>query len=204
MKFRPAAKVRPPCSASPREYNYATVLILVTNLPAVGANYPIAQVTLRFQICVNWNMPPGADPNPYIYSYIYTNVFYTNTTPPYKYTNWCFTNYTVHSSNQPSGLELFLSLTNRFTDMRQYQTNMFVTQIDVGAYSNWLGTNTFILKKFNSATFPSSFTWRTSVILGPTSLPWCVSSMVLNCPSTIALALLWPPPIRYTSRAITT
>jgi hypothetical protein len=152
---------QPPVGESPssqqgqvRVYNQAHVQILVSNLPPVSTNYPIAQVTMVFQTSVNGNLP-GMDIYSNYFTYIYTNIYYTNTTPPYKYTNWCFTNYSCSSTTQPSGLELFLSLTNRFTDMRQYQTNMFVTQIDVGAYSNWLGTNSFILSKFNSATLPT-------------------------------------------------
>jgi hypothetical protein len=150
----PAGEVVSSLQGQVRLYNQAHVIILVTNLPAVGANYPIAQVMMTFHTSVNQQLP-GMDTGTNIYSYVYTNVFYTNTTPPYKYTNWVFTNYTTLSTNQPSGLELFLSLTNRFTDKREYQTNMFVTQIDVGAYSNWLGSNTFIGNKFNSGVYPT-------------------------------------------------
>jgi hypothetical protein len=60
-------------------------------------------------------------------------------------------------TNEPHGIEQFLTVavTNTFTDKREYQTNMFVTQIDVGAYSNWLGSNTYVLSKFNGSTLPT-------------------------------------------------
>ena len=61
----------------------------------------------------------------------------------------------------------FLSLTNKFTDKREYQTNMFVTQIDVGAYANWLGTNAAIASKFNGNTYPTILyvaDWRYAII----------------------------------------
>ncbi len=131
----------PPTSENPtsllgqcRLYNQAQVLIIVTNLPAIGANYPIAQVTMTFQISVN-GMIPGADPNTNIYPYIYTNAVFTNYSPGIY-------------ANEPHGLETFLSLTNTFTDKREYKTNMFVTQIDVAHYGNWLATNPIAVAKF--------------------------------------------------------
>ncbi len=150
----------PPVGESPtsqqgilRLYNDAQVVLLVSNLPPVGTNYPIAQVTMTFQISVNGTIP-GADPNTNIYNYIYTNVVYTNlvSTNAVKYTNWVFTNYSIALyTNNPHGLEAFLSLTNTFTDRREYQTNMFVTQIDVNNYGNWLATNPVAVTKFGGA-----------------------------------------------------
>ncbi|MGB7746343.1 MAG: hypothetical protein WBN75_03565 [Verrucomicrobiia bacterium] len=131
----------PPANESPlsslgqcRLYNVAPVLIIVTNLPAVGTNYPIAQVTMTFQTSFN-GMIPGADPYKNIYSYIYTNSV--------------FTNYSANIyMNEPHGLETFLSLTHTFTDKREYKTNMFVTQIDANNYGNWLATNPIAVAKF--------------------------------------------------------
>jgi len=156
----------PPADESPtsemgvlRLYNQAHVLILVTNLLPTGTNtQPIPQVTIVLRTSEN-GLVPGADTqtNGNIYNYIYTNVFYTNTTFPYKYTNWVFTNFSLASyTAEPQDITNFLSLTtNTFTDQRQYQTNMYVTQIDIGAYSNWLGTNSYVLQKFNQATLPT-------------------------------------------------
>ena len=73
------------------------------------------------------------------------------------YTNkaW-FTNNCDFYTNGYYGISTFLSLTNTFTDMREWQTNMFVTQIDVGKYASWLSTNAAISNKFtkNSAYAP--------------------------------------------------
>ncbi len=185
----------PPANESPlsslgqcRLYNVAPVLIIVTNLPAVGTNYPIAQVTMTFQTSFN-GMIPGADPYKNIYSYIYTNSV--------------FTNYSANIyMNEPHGLETFLSLTHTFTDKREYKTNMFVTQIDANNYGNWLATNPIAVAKFGMLP-PPSFTWQTGATLEPTSFPWYASSMALNCPSMTELVFPWSPPIRYTSWAIT-
>ena len=187
----------PPNAESPsspqgllRLYNQAQVVIVVTNKPSnAGTNIPWMTLTLQ-----NNSVIPGADPNKGIYTYIYTNNV--------------FTNFTIDPTTQPKGIENFLSVTNKFTDIREYQTNMFVTQIDVGAYANWVSTNKFCVDpttgKFAAHTPPPSFTWRTGVISGPTSFPWCASPMPINCPSITILVGPWPPKIRYTSRAITT
>lgn len=51
----------------------------------------------------------------------------------------------------------FLSLTNTFTDQREYQTNMFVTQIDVGAFRDWALTNPIVTGKMpgSSGLYPN-------------------------------------------------
>ena len=148
----------PPAGESPisqvgilRLYNQAQILLLVSNLPPVGANYPVAQVTMTFQISVNGTVP-GNDPNTNIYTYIYTNALYTNMTAPYTHTNWVFTNYSIALyTNLPQGLTNWLSLTNTFTDKREYKTNMFVTQIDVNNLGTWLSTNPVAMNKFPSS-----------------------------------------------------
>jgi hypothetical protein len=123
-----------------RLYNQAHVLIIVTNLPAVSTNPPTPQVTVTFQTSVN-GLLPGLDPGKNIFTFTITNSV--------------FTNGTSLNTNYPYGIGMFLSLTNTFTDMRERKTNMFVTQIDVGAYSNWLGSNAFIIGKFGASAPPT-------------------------------------------------
>src|SRR5208283_5690061 len=43
----------------------------------------------------------------------------------------------------------------KFTDIREYQTNMFVTQINVGAYASWVITNYYCAGKFSSVSPPA-------------------------------------------------
>jgi hypothetical protein len=135
-----------------RLYNQAHVLIMVTNILPVDANRPATpQVTFILQNSYS-GMVPGCDTAQITNTYIGTNFIYTNTTAPYRYTNFIFTNMSLNIwTNEPHGIGCFLSVTNTFTDKREYQTNMFVTQIDVGCYSNWLGTNGFNTTKFSSA-----------------------------------------------------
>jgi hypothetical protein len=46
------------------------------------------------------------------------------------------------NQNNSTNISLpFLTFTNSFADQREKQLNMFVTQIDVGAYANWTTTN---------------------------------------------------------------
>jgi hypothetical protein len=140
-----------------RLYNQAQVLILVTNLPVSGKP-PTPQVTFTLQNS-DLGLVPGADGNKTYYTYIWTNYVYTtNITSPYKwFTNSIFTNLVGGYATEPHGIEKFLSLTltNTFTDKREYKTNMFVTQIDVHGYTDWLGTNGFQTPKFTSDTPPT-------------------------------------------------
>ena len=134
-----------------RLFNQAQVLILVTNLPVSGKP-PTPQVTFTLQNSA-LGLVPGADVSKTTFTYIWTNYVYTNAVSPYKYTNSIYTNLFnsgMDWTNEPHGIEKFLSLTNTFTDKREYQTNMFVTQIDIRGYTNWLGTNGFQTSKFNS------------------------------------------------------
>ena len=132
-----------------RLYNRAQVILLVTNLPVSGRP-PTPQVTFILQQSY-LNALPADDPDKIYYTYIWTNYVYTNATAPYKYTNSIFTNLSLVAwTNEPHGIEKFLSVTNTFTDKREYQTNLFVTQIDVLGYTNWLATNGFKTTKFNS------------------------------------------------------
>jgi hypothetical protein len=135
-----------------RLYNQAHVLILVTNLPVSGKP-PTPQITFILQ---NAPLIPGSDNNKTTNTYIQTNYVYTNATSPYRYTNTIYTNLTIAQwTNSPHGIEKFLSITNTFTDKREYQTNMFVTQIDICGYTNWLGSNGFNTTKFPSASPPT-------------------------------------------------
>ena len=135
-----------------RVCNQAQVLLMVTNLPVTGQP-PSPQVQFTIQQS-SLNVLPGDDGAKLYRPYIWTNYIYTNTTPPYKYTNSMYTNFTA-GSNYIYGVEKFLSLTNTFTDKREYQTNLFVTQIDVLGYSNWLSTNGFNTTKLGSGTPPT-------------------------------------------------
>ena len=58
-------------------------------------------------------------------------------------TNYAFSNYVQIFTNFP-----FLSVTNRFTDQRELSKTIKTTQINVGAYKNWLVTNPFVAFKF--------------------------------------------------------
>jgi len=109
-----------------RLYNEAHVVLIVTNSPLGGS----PQVNLRLQTAYNGNLP-GADGSP-------VNLVLTNATETYM------------DTNQIVQLP-WLSLTNTFTDQRQFQTNQFITQIDVGQLASWLSTNTRATGKFNSA-----------------------------------------------------
>lgn len=150
----------PPVGESPssqqgilREYNLAHVLILITNQPAVGSAPPTPQITLTLQTSVN-GVVPGADSFKQTYSYVYTNLSPSWWTNISSWTNMVFTNLSGAYSNQPYGLGNFLTLSNRFTDKREYQTNMYVAQIDVGGYAAWLSTNNYVTSKFSSSIYP--------------------------------------------------
>jgi hypothetical protein len=128
------------------EYNQAQVVLIVTNSPsaACGTN-PMVQVIL--QAGSNGSLP-GADTAPYIF-------YETNMSP-----NMLLTNFNAYKNNlnpYTNFIRLpFLSLTNTFTDERNtnsyYPSNMYVTQIDVGAYANWLLTNTTVTAKLTNGT----------------------------------------------------
>ena len=137
IEIPPDAEVASSPQGLLRLFNQAQVVIVVTNQPSnAGTNIPWMTLTIWQNSVI-----PGADTDPKIYHYIYTNNV--------------FTNFTVAPTTRPMGIENFLSVTNKFTDIREYQTNMFVTQIDVGAYANWITTNAFVLSlnKF-SAQYP--------------------------------------------------
>jgi hypothetical protein len=103
----------------------AQVVLIVTNTP--GTNNPTVFGAL--QTSYNGNNP-GGDSSKYIFELANVTANYLNTNPI---------------------LELpFLSLTNTFTDQREASTNMFVTQIDISKYANWLQTNTTAVGKFFS------------------------------------------------------
>ena len=146
-------------------YNQAHVLVLITNmLPAVtGTNsHPVPQPFVTISLHSSYNgVVPGADilTNGYIWNYFYTNMVYTtNMSPPiYFITNGVFTNYpgSAYLTNEPTNIGTWLSLTNTFSDLREYQTNMFVTQIDIGAYASWLTNTLQVTNKFNSGTLPT-------------------------------------------------
>jgi hypothetical protein len=123
-----------------RLYNQAQVIIVVENRPSnAGTNIPWMTLTLQADPVI-----PGNDGNPGKYTYIYTNNV--------------FTNFTIAPSLQPNGIENFLTVNNyKFTDIREYQTNMFMSEIDVLDYGAWVSTNKFCVTPPNnkfSATAP--------------------------------------------------
>lgn len=113
-----------------RLYNQASMILLVTNTPA--STNPT--VTAILQTSFSGSLP-GSDPAKIIR-------VLSNASPTYLSTN--------------NLLQLpFLSLINTFTDQREAAANnMFVTQIDVGAYATWLATNVVAQAKFNGGTAP--------------------------------------------------
>ncbi len=105
-----------------RLYNHAEMILIVTNTPA--APYPTVTVILQRS---SSNSIPGSDPFKVLR-------ILTNASPAYVSTNGL--------------LPLpFLSLTNTFTDQREHQTNMFVTQIDLQKFSSWVQTNWVVTSK---------------------------------------------------------
>ena len=131
-----------------RSYNQAQVLLLITNLVMTGK--PIAtRVTFLLQQS-SYGALPGADLSKTTNTYYWTNYLWSNTVSRLMVTNAIFTNYTAAWATMPQALTNWLSLTNTFTDKREYQTNMYVTQINVNSYSNWLSTNGFNTTKFVS------------------------------------------------------
>ncbi len=109
-----------------REYNKAQVILIITNWPYTGTNVALKnlpQVTVQLQTSQN-GLLPGADTLP-------TVCLVTNATPAYLVTN-------------PVVQLPFLSFTNSFGDQRENQTNMYVTQVDMGLYANWLSSNSVV------------------------------------------------------------
>jgi hypothetical protein len=139
------------------EYNQAQVVLIITNSPNTitnSANYagtnPMVQVILQ---AGNNQSLPGADTSPHIF-------YETNMSPSMLGTNYNAYQNTFQIGNSnfnpyTNFIRLpFLSLTNTFTDERNtnsyYRSNMYVTQIDVGAYANWLLTNTTLTAKLTN------------------------------------------------------
>ena len=116
-----------------RLYNEAQVVLIVTNSTVAG-NPPTVRLTL--QTAYNGNVP-GNDGTKVI-----TNIL--NATE-----GWLDTN-PIICLRMP-----FLTLTNSFNDARQHQTSQFITQIDVGAYIGWLGSNTLCAGKFTGGAYPT-------------------------------------------------
>jgi hypothetical protein len=123
IEIPPAGEDPDSVAGEARLFNEAQVLLLVTNSPAGGA----PQVTLILQASYSGQLPV-ADPDRVV-------VVLTNATPAFLKTNSFVT--------LP-----FLTLTNTFTDQRENQANMLVTQIDVGQYKDWLATNLLTVNKF--------------------------------------------------------
>jgi len=117
-----------------RFYNYAQVVLIVTNSPAGGS----PRVLLTLQTADN-GLLPGADATKIIYDL-------TNATEIFLKTN----------ANGGGKIALpFLSLTNTFVDQRQGPNGQFVTQINVNQLNSWLTTNPVVLGKFSGGNFPT-------------------------------------------------
>jgi hypothetical protein len=126
IEIPPAGELATSTTGQQREYNKAQVVLIITN--SLTTNLPAVYV--RLQDSYSGNVP-GADPTP-------TLITLTNCTPDYLGTNTILP------------MAAFLSLTNTFCDQREYATNLYVTQINVGAYAAWLATNTVMINKLSS------------------------------------------------------
>jgi hypothetical protein len=127
-----------------RLYNQAHIVILITNVvPTVGSIPAKTQISVSYRNSENGRLPardsnPLPNPGPYLCTISNVVYVYTNTLKLDFYTNAAY------------GLGSFLSLTNTFTDRREYKTDMYVANIDIAAYATWLSTNATLATKFNS------------------------------------------------------
>ncbi len=123
------------------EYYEAQVVLVVTNSPGPSSGTNPA-VLLTLQDAYNETVPAN---DPYAYTFLITNA---TTTLLATSTNF------YNSSNNITQNKIalpFLTLTNTFSDARENQNNMFVSQIDVGAYANWALTNSLLTNKMVAA-----------------------------------------------------
>jgi hypothetical protein len=137
-----------------RLYNQAHIIIVITNDPAVGTKPPTPKITITVQTSIN-GLLPGLDTSKNVYNYIYTNL--NPAVSNFIAAGYFFTNYNIGVyTNQPPDDDIasFLSITNRFTDKREYQTNFYVTQIDLARFATWL-TTPYIASKFSGAIYPT-------------------------------------------------
>jgi hypothetical protein len=131
--------VVPPTSIAGQtmEYYEAEVVLLVSNSPSVSAG-PNPAVYLSLQTCYNQTIPAN-DP-------AYEAFLITNATTVLLHTNLNVFNSTNNITQNEIALP-FLTLTNTFTDEREHQSNMYVTQIDIGGYADWALTNSVLTNK---------------------------------------------------------
>jgi hypothetical protein len=140
----PASTVSPNSALGQQlEYYEAQVVLVVTNAPSPASTYGTnPAVYLTLQNAYNQTVPAN---DPAAYSFLLTNT----TTALLR------TNVNVYNSSNvitANTIALpFLTLTNTFTDEREHQTNMYVTQIDVGAYADWALTNSILTNKMVAA-----------------------------------------------------
>jgi hypothetical protein len=123
------------------EYYDAEVVLIVTNSPGASSG-PNPAVYLTLQNAYNQTVPAN-DPAPYSF-------LITNATTALLQTNLNQWNSSSNLTQNKIALP-FLTLTNKFTDEREHQTNMYVTQIDVGAYADWALTNSLLTNKMVAA-----------------------------------------------------
>ena len=132
------------------EYNEAQVVLIITNSPNTNTNSPYfagtnPMVQVILQTVNNSGNLPGADPSPHIF-------WETNMSPARL-----MTNNTAYQNNLNPYTNFiclpFLTLTNTFCDQRDigYKTNLYVTQIDVGKYAQWVQTNVCVTGKISAS-----------------------------------------------------
>ena len=113
-----------------RLYNQARMILIVTNSPLGGG----PQVTLKLQTPYNGGL--AGDDSAKVIRVL------TNTSPSFLTNN--------------TQVQLpFLTLNNTFTDGRQNQSSLFVTDIDVNQLNSWLLTNTLATNKFTGGNKPT-------------------------------------------------
>lgn len=117
----------PPGSVTPTSDEGKQLLYNNANIVVLVSN---SLVTLRLQAAPSTASVPGADPSPTVIT--------------------SATNTVALSTNLP-----FLTITNKFFDQREASKTNITTQIDIKAYGNWIKTNSRVLAKFPSGTYPT-------------------------------------------------
>lgn len=130
------------------EYYEAQVVLIVTNSPNTNTSGVNPEVQLTIQDSSNGNLP-ALDSLPY-------NFWLTNFTPDLALTNLNAWNGSSNSYQNHINVP-WLSTTNDFADQREHQLHMFVTQVDVGGFADWVTTNPCVLGKMplNSGAYPT-------------------------------------------------
>lgn len=129
--------VVPPSSAlgQQMEYYEAQVVLIVSNAVSGVTSATNASVYITLQVANEGGVPASGT---------------LHTT--FNLTNHITTAQLQTNQNNATNIALpFLTFTNSFADQREHQLNMFVTQINVGAYADWATTNLWATNYFNPA-----------------------------------------------------